>query len=149
MSNIQPVAPKLGKLLRLLSSDRGGEVLAAVSAITRTLKAEGLDLHSLAEAIEASAGEKKFSEADALEIYQRGVAEGRAAAAVERGFRNVGEDDQPTWREIACECEMHLGKLREREREFVQDMVRRTVHGGGLTEKQQKWLRDIYARVRR
>ncbi len=43
---------KVGKLLRLLSSDKDGEVVAATSALKRTLEAAGLDLHDLAGAAE-------------------------------------------------------------------------------------------------
>jgi hypothetical protein len=47
-------AGRVGKLLRLmLSTDRGGEALAALSALKRTLEAGGLDLHGLADAVES------------------------------------------------------------------------------------------------
>jgi hypothetical protein len=145
-SSLAPVADKLGKLLRLLSSDRDGEIVGAARAIVRTLDGAGLDIHALADGIGASAdSKKKFSEADALEIYQRGVEDGKRAA--EFWFRSV---DGPTWHEIAGECAAHDECLRdERERQFLRDMVRWTVRGGEPTEKQAHWLRAIYARVRR
>ena len=150
MTNVlAPVADKLGKLLRLLSSDRDGEIVGTARAIMRTLDGAGLDIHALAEGIGALAdGKKKFSEADALEIYRRGVEDGKRAAETENiGFRNVGE---PTWHEIACECAANDERLRdERERQFVRDMVRRTVRRGEPTDKQAHWLRAIYARARR
>jgi hypothetical protein len=43
---------KVGKLLRLLASDKAGEVIAAASALQRTLAAAGLDWHDLAGAAE-------------------------------------------------------------------------------------------------
>jgi hypothetical protein len=39
MSTLAPIADKLGKLIRLLSSDKDGEVLAAARAIGRALYA--------------------------------------------------------------------------------------------------------------
>jgi hypothetical protein len=42
---------KVGKLVRLLSSDKDGEVLAAVAAIKRALDIADLDLHDLARAV--------------------------------------------------------------------------------------------------
>jgi hypothetical protein len=142
--SLTPIADKLGKLLRLLSSDRDGEVVGAARAIVRTLDGAGLDIHALAESLGING--KKFSEADALEIYQRGVKDGKRAAEG-GGFHSM---DEPTWHEIACECAAHDDRLRdERERQFVRDMVRRTVRGGEPTEKQAHWLRAIYARVRR
>jgi hypothetical protein len=146
MSDLTPVAAKIGKFLRLLSSDQAGEVIAAASAITRTLQAEGLDWHAIAEAVD---GAKKFSESDALEIYQRGFQKGRDASEAERGFHSVGEDDHPSWHEIARECAAHPEKLRENERDFVLDMQRWTVRYGEPTEKQAAWLRKIYCRVRK
>jgi hypothetical protein len=144
MSAIAPISDKIGKLIRMLSSDKDGEVMGAVHALRRTLSSAGTDLHALADAI---GGGKKFSEADAAEIYLRGLEEGRRQAARNGGFHSVGE---PTWHEIALECQKRNDVLRgPAEREFVSDMVRRTVHGGRLTEKQEKWLRDIYARVGR
>lgn len=46
-----PTKEKLAKLLRLLSSEIDGEVLSAVRAIERTLKANGKSFHDLADAI--------------------------------------------------------------------------------------------------
>jgi hypothetical protein len=46
-----PLADKLAKMLPMLSSDRDGEVLATVRAIGRTLRAGGIDWHTLAKAI--------------------------------------------------------------------------------------------------
>jgi hypothetical protein len=144
MSALAPIADKLGKLIRLLSSDKDGEVLAAARAIGRTLNSEKLTIHDLAEGV--TGGGTKFTESDAAEIYRRGREDGRREADHDGGFHSV---DEPTWNEIARECEAASGRLNEREREFVSDMVRWTVRNGEPTEKQAKWLRSIYARVRR
>ena len=94
---------------------------------------------------------KKFSEEEALEIYRRGVADSRRAAESEQSgpfFCNVNLNDEPCWHDIACECAAQNAQLRDdRERKFVNDMVRWTSHGGSSTEKQAKWLRPIYARI--
>jgi len=116
MPKLEPVAGKLGKLIRLLSSNRDGEVLATVFAIRRTLESEKLDLHALAAVIES-----------ANEIKRR----------------------EPDWHDIACVCSENPSRLRPNEFEFVEDMVRRTVHGGEPTEKQAAWLRAIYCWVRK
>jgi hypothetical protein len=48
-ARLQPdTAEKAAKLIRLLGSDRDGEVLGAVHALRRTLDSAGHDLHSLA-----------------------------------------------------------------------------------------------------
>src|SRR5262249_37574836 len=134
------ITNKLGKLIRLLSSDKDGEVLAAARAIGRTLDSEKLTIHDLAEGL--ASGGTKFTERDAEEIYRRGKADGRREADHDGGFCGV---DEPTWNEIALECEAASEQLSERERKFVGDMVRWTVRDG----KPTNWLRAIYARVKR
>ncbi len=49
---LTPVADRLGKLVRLLGSDKDGEVLATVQALRRTLTGAGADIHVLATMIE-------------------------------------------------------------------------------------------------
>ena len=44
---------KVAKLVRLLASDRDGEVLAAIAALKRTLDIAGMDLHDVAAALQA------------------------------------------------------------------------------------------------
>jgi hypothetical protein len=152
MKTLAPVADKLGQFIRLLTSNRDGEVVASARAIVRTLEGVGADIHDLAESVGATpANGKKFTEADAREIYERGVAASRRAAeqAQPATFRNVDDNDGPPWHAIACECAAHRDRMRDqREKDFVADMVRWT-RGGQPTEKQAKWLRSIYVQVRR
>jgi hypothetical protein len=143
------LAERVGKFLRLLGSDKPGEVLAVAGALCRVLSSAGADLHDLAASLGANG--YKFTEADARKIYQEGVEDGRRAAEANikpSDFRSVN-DDGPSWHEIAKECAARSSRLRDNERRFVEDMVGWTVHGGEPTPKQAKWLRGIYARVRR
>jgi hypothetical protein len=146
------LAGKLSKLLHMFASDRDSEKLAAVEGIVRVLKGAGLDVHDLADEIdpeERKKNGKKFTVKE-LEIYNRGIEDGRRQAEEnQRGFRSVDALDEPSWHEIACECANHENRLNEKERPFVKDMVRWTVRGGEPTEKQAKWLRSIYARIRK
>jgi hypothetical protein len=51
--NSHPVCQaQFGKLLRLLASDKDGEVIAIVAAIKRTLASRSLDFHDLAVAVD-------------------------------------------------------------------------------------------------
>jgi hypothetical protein len=146
---LAPIADKLKRFIRLLSSDSDGEVVAAARALNRTLKGAKLDIHVLANSIGQANG-KKWGDDHVLEAYKRGVEDGRREAESEPVFRNANIDAEPTWHEIAVECAAHSDRLHsDRERQFVKDMVRLTVHGGELTEKQGSWLRKIYARVQR
>jgi hypothetical protein len=140
--SLEPVADKLGKLLKLLSSPRDGEVVAAARAILRTLEGAGADIHELAARIEG----RKLSQAEMQLIYDAAYADGKNAAAADVGFTSV---DPPTFYEMACEivCKAN-GRLNEREEEFVADMVRWCAWREP-SEKQAKWLHAIYYRIGR
>jgi hypothetical protein len=133
---------KIGMLIRLLSSEHDGEVLATVQALRRALESTGGDFHTLAETIEKSNG-SGIPEADMRKLYNTGFEAGQRSAET-TGFHNV--DSAPSWHEIACHCRDQRKARDEREQKLVEDVCRQTVHGGALSEKQQSWLRKIYAR---
>jgi hypothetical protein len=89
------IAPTLAKLIRLLSSDRDGEVVASVHAMRRLLASIGLSLHDLADAIELPA--RRAPQHD---------------------------DDADDWRVMANACAQCRHLLSERERSFVTTMAR-------------------------
>jgi hypothetical protein len=128
---------KISMLIRLLSSEHDGEVLAAVHALRRTLQGAGGNFNTLAEVIEKSGG--GISEAAMRKLYDAGFEAGQAAS-----FHTM--DTVPSWHEIACHCRNQRKARDEHEQKFVEDMCRRTVHGGPLSERQASWLRKIYAR---
>jgi hypothetical protein len=142
-----PIADKLGKMIRMLSSDRDGDVIAAARAIGRLLRNEGLDIHALAEGIENPNG-NALNEAEMKKLYDAGYDAGvRAAENKHHGagdFANV--DGTPSWHAIALFCQRQDDRLREKEREFVHDMAARTVWCEP-TEKQAKWLKSIFYRL--
>jgi hypothetical protein len=86
MTNPTPVAQKLGALLRRLSSNHDGEVLATVHAIIRTLNSAGSDLHALADKVEQT---NVIPEADMKRLYQAGYDAGVAAS--EKQFYGNGD----------------------------------------------------------
>ena len=126
MNAITPVA-KLGKLIRLFGSDQDGEVLGAVRAADRALKANGLDWHAIADALE------REPETRTVVVY-----------------RDPNPSEPKTWRALAEWCRRHgAGRLKAHERAFIADMAHRLVLNGEPTEKQATWLRTIYARLHR
>jgi hypothetical protein len=114
---------KLAKLVRLLSSDKDGEVLAAASAIKRTLAAEGSDIHALADALCRPQPQRK-----------------------EEPRRQPPPPREDDWHGMACECQERSERLSEREQGFIDDMVEWTAFREP-TERQQAWLLSIYRRV--
>src|SRR5262245_36349142 len=121
MTTLAPIADKLQRFIRLLASDRDGEVLAAARALIRPFKSSGADTHILAGAITQPSG---LTDAEMRKLYDAGYERGRLdeRQAAEDGavFRNVNIDDEPSWNEIARECTAHPRRMMsERERDFV------------------------------
>lgn len=117
MNALQPAtASKVAKLIRLLASDRDGEVLGAVAALRRTLDSTGHDLHSLAEIVSPPL----------LPNPPR-----------IRSWRS-GESD---WQAMARWCHARHGHLSLKDRDFVKSMLYRR---GTPTPGQQSWLVDLY-----
>jgi hypothetical protein len=138
-------ASRLAAIIRMMSSDKDGDVLNAGRALDRTLKSVGCDIHDLAEVVEHANG-GKLSEAEMKKLYSAGYEAGmRAVENRSTGdFHNV--DGTPNWHEIARFCQQNDNRLRENERQFVGDMAARSVWREP-TEKQAKWLRSIFFRL--
>jgi hypothetical protein len=122
----EPTAERVGKLIRLLSSDKDAEVVASARALKRTLESAGTDLHGLAKLIE----ERIRKTENAL----HGSGE----------FRDI--DGNPDWHEIAKWCQRRANRLNEKECKFVDDMTGHTAWREP-TEKQGKWLMSIFLKL--
>jgi hypothetical protein len=133
---------RLEKLIKLLTSDKDGEVVAAARAIHRTLEGAGADTHELAARIKGG----KLSETEMRKIYDAGVRDGKDAAATDKGFSNV---EGPSYYEMAKHCVEHdNSRLSAKERGFVEDMERWCARREP-SEKQGKWLHVLYVRLGR
>jgi hypothetical protein len=141
-----PIAGKLKPLIRLLSSDQDGEVLNAARALNRLLKANGSDIHAIADGIGQANG--KLTEAEMRKLYDAGFEAGvRAVEDKQHGdedFHNT--DGTPSWHAIAVWCQRQDDRLRDNEREFINSVAARTVYREP-TEKQAKWLKSIFHRL--
>jgi hypothetical protein len=148
VADLAPIAGKLSGLVRLLSSDRDGEVVAAARALGRTLKAHGADFHALADRVEHANGNGKIGEADMRKLYDAGFAAGIATAEHRNDagddFRNL--DGSASWETMAAHCRRHSDKLGEREQEFIRSVSAHLVWREP-TPKQTKWLRSIFLRT--
>jgi hypothetical protein len=90
MSALTPISGKLAKLLRMLSSSREHEVVAAAQALNRTLQSAGTDIHALAAIVEHGG---ELNESDMKKLYDAGVQEGMRLAENARygseAFHNI------------------------------------------------------------
>jgi hypothetical protein len=120
------IAPKLQKLMLMLSSDQPGEVKAAANAIERTLKAVGADWHDLAGAIaQPPAAQPAAQPKQQQQRYQQPQP------------NNWDDPDPRDWRMLYQHCREHLDVLSARELDFMDTLSR---WRGRLTEKQFSWL---------
>jgi hypothetical protein len=133
MSNMPaPIVNKLTSLIRMLSSDHDGEVIA------------GARHHAHAE--ERIGG---ISEAGMKRLYDAGYDAGTRAAENNQHHGHVdfyNTDGTTSWHDIALFCQRRADRLRDKERDFVNDMMAQTVWREP-TEKQEKWLKSIYYRL--
>jgi len=73
VTDLAPIAGKLANFLRLLASDKDGEVVAAAHAMVRTLNSFGASIHDVAERVE-NFSNGGLNENEMREIYNAGIA---------------------------------------------------------------------------
>jgi hypothetical protein len=128
-------------LLLMLSATLPAEIIAARDALVKLLKEAGSDIHALVGQMNG------LSEAEMAKLYAAGFEAGMRAQQKQFGnedFHNA--DGMPTWDVIARFCQQHGDRLRDKERQFINDIVAKTVWREP-TAKQQKWLRSIFLRL--
>jgi hypothetical protein len=148
MTDLGPIKKDLAKLIRLLASDKDGEVIAARHGLIRKLKSIGADIHDLADRIENPVGE--ISEAEMEKIYKAGVEEGRRAEKQARAvaIRGNGPVEFPSAQDMAIFCYQNKANLKsEWENEFVVNMASWTRTIRPLSPKQQMHLEKIYIKL--
>ena len=149
MTDLTPVAGKLANLIRLLASNRDGEVVAAAHALTRTLQGIGSDIHDLADRIEHS-GNGALNENEMRQLFDAGIKEGiRLTEQKMRSQPNhqmVGAPQFPSARDMALFCYRQIDRLNDWEQEFITNMVAWT-RVKPLSPKQQAHLEKIYLKL--
>jgi hypothetical protein len=147
VTNLKPIVERLVKYIRLLASDKDGEVIAAARALERALKGIGADFHDLADRIEHPVGE--LSEAEMQKIYNAGVQEGRRLEQRARAAtRFNGEVSFPSPESMALYCYQRKDNLHsEWELEFVTNMAVWTRSARPLSPKQQMNLEKVYIKL--
>jgi hypothetical protein len=149
VTDLAPISTKLANFIRLLASDKDGEVVAAARAMIRTLQGIGADVHDIAEYIEHPRGE--ISEADMQAILDKGIEIGVKRAG-QQSRSNGGASHHvtpqfPPARDMAMHCYRNIDELRsDWEREFVTNMASWT-RVRPLSPKQQAHLEKIYIKL--
>jgi hypothetical protein len=118
MNTFADIAPRIAKLLRLLASDKPGEVAVSAQALRRVLGSANLDLHDLANVVEFAA--------------RREAPQVASATA----------DDDDAREMIRC-CRECSELLSAKELAFVRSMAK---WRGEPTKRQMAWLSSLYER---
>ena len=146
--SVRPKTPttleqRIAMAIRLLASDRDGEIIAAVCALKRVLESAGTDLNGLAHGIENLG--KGVPNEERKKIWD--------AAVQHTENRLHGADDfidstgKPTWEAVALFCQRNKQRLRPQTHEFVDKMASQTVYGREPTERQHKYLFALFLQL--
>jgi hypothetical protein len=152
VTDLASISTKLANFIRLLASDKDGEVVASARAIVRTLANIGADIHDIANRIEHSSN-GALSEKEMQEIYNAGIAAGLKLAEQKLRNRTYQSTLQmPPASDMAMFCYQHRDQLNEPnekfdEREFILNMVSLTRRCVPLSERRQRCLEGIYLRL--
>jgi hypothetical protein len=142
---------RLGDVIRRLSSESDGEIVATVRAIRRMLETHDADIHDLADHIENGLTETDKQEIRAAIEAARvdGYAEGvRMAEARHNGtgvFRNT--DGKLDWTEVALFLQREKYRLPEKHHEFIDGMAARTPFGREPTQRQHQYLHSLFHKL--
>jgi hypothetical protein len=134
---------RLEKLIKLLTSDKDGEVVAAARAIRRTLENANSDIHELASRLKDGG----LSEAEMRKIYEAGrQAERDERDAAETNIKFTDVEESGSHVDMAKFCvERDRGHLTPWERNFAEEMI----HWRRPSEKQLAILLRIYCKQKK
>jgi hypothetical protein len=145
---------KIAYALRLLDSDKVGEIVAAVHALKRLLQSLGTDWDGLASGFERilnSNGSAAITQAE----MNKAISDAYAAGVQDTENKFHGVNDfhstagKPGWEAVALLPQRNKHRLHARHHEFVDDMASRTVWGREPSEKQPKYLHSPFFKLGR
>jgi len=137
------ITARLGNVIRRLSSNHDGEIIAAIHVILRLLASCGGDIHALAARVENGGGltenDKKKIKSEIESARAIGYAEGVRAA--EARFRPDGKLE---FSEVALFVERKIDHLPPDKHEFIRKMALYARQGIEPSPKQGKFLFDLF-----
>jgi hypothetical protein len=132
---------KVAGIIRRLLSNHDREVLAAVYALKRLA-----DIHEIAEHIESPV----ITKDELNKVYEAGRVEGIAEAKrrQEEAIRSIPPADETDWADAARKLYRFKQFLDLRHRGFIDDMAERADNDDEPTEKQQRYLLNLYVQLK-
>ena len=134
---------KIAMVIRLLASDRDGEIIAAVHALKRTLASAGTDLNGLAHGIENLG--KGVSNEEWKKIWDMAVqhTENRLHGADDF----IDSSGKPTWQSVALYCQRNKQRLAPKHHDFIDKVASQTVYDREPTERMHKYLFSLFLQL--
>ena len=144
-ANKTTLEERIAAVVRLLASDRDGEVIAAVNALKRTLKSAGTDFNGLAHGIENLGKSTVVPEEIKKKIWDAAVqhTENRLHGADD--FANT--DGKPDWKAVALFCQRNINRLDAKHHDFINKVAAQTVWDREPTERMHKYLFSLFLRL--
>ena len=136
---------KIADRIRVLASDKPGEVVAAANALKLILASAGTDMNGLAHAIENLGKAAERVAAERKKIWDAAVQHTENRLHGTDDFRST--DGKPTWQSVALFCQRNKHRLRPQTHEFVDKMASQTVYGREPTENQHKYLFALFLQL--
>ena len=132
---------KIADRVRMLASDKPGEVVAAANALKLILASAGTDMNGLARAIE-----NLGKNADQMKkVWDAAVqhTENRLHGTDE--FRST--DGKPTWQSVALYCQRNKHRLDTKHHNFIDKVASQTVYNREPTEPMHKYLFSLFLQL--
>src|SRR5215813_5659896 len=136
---------KVASLVRLLASDKDGEIIAAARALKRTLESAGTDMNGLAHGIENLGKNAEVSKDQMKKIWDAAVQHTENRLHGGDDFRST--DGKPTWEAVALYCQRNINRLDTRHHEFINKVAAQTVYDQEPTERMHKYLFSLFLRL--
>jgi hypothetical protein len=132
---------KIADRVRMLASDKPGEVVAAANALKLILASAGTDMNGLARAIENLGRNAE----QMRKVWDAAVqhTENRLHGADE--FRST--DGKPNWQSVALYCQRNKHRLDVKHHNFIDKVAAQTVYDREPTERMHKYLFSLFLRL--
>jgi hypothetical protein len=148
--SVRPKTPttleeRIAMTIRLLASDRDGEIIAAVCALKRVLESAGTDINGLAHGIENLGKSTVVPEELKRKIWAAAVQHTENRLHGGDDFRST--DGKPTWQAVALYCQRNIQRLDARHHDFINKVAAQTVYDQEPTERMHKYLFSLFLRL--
>ena len=143
---------KIAYALRLLDSDKAGEIVAAVYALKRLLQSLGTDWNGLASGFEnilSSNGADAITQAEMNkridDAYAAGVQDTENKLHGANDFHST--DGKPGWEAVALFLQRNKHRLDPKHHDFIDKVAAQTAWGREPTEKMHRYLHSLFLRL--